>query len=300
MSLTKTLWWLLLALIAVAVLAAAAGAVYVVRASPAHEGTLRVAGLKAEVSIARDVNGIPTIRAASIEDAAHALGVVHAQDRLWQLQTHLRIANGRMAEAFGPAALDNDKFLRALGVKRAAAAQWAAMKNAESRRVLEAYAAGINSVIDKHTAARPPELLVLGVPAEKWTPEDSLAWAIMMAWDLGGNWSAELLRLRLSLTLPVERVNEAMPPYPGEKPLATADYAALFRELKLGGAAASKRSIFHARRRRTCGRCRQDGRCGLDGPLAGRGAAVGRGRCGFEQLGGGRQPHHHRQAALGQ
>jgi penicillin G amidase len=243
MKLTRWFWWLLLALMGLVVLAALVAITYMVRASPTHEGELRLQGLRSEVSIERDQHGIPTIRAASIEDAAHALGVAHAQDRLWQLQTHLRIGSGRMAEAFGAAALDNDKFLRALGVKRAAAVQWANLKNPESRRVLEAYAQGVNQVIEQHTSARPPELMILGVPAERWTPEDSLAWAIMMAWDLGGNWSTELLRLRLSLTLPVDRVNEAIPPYPGAKPLATADYAAMFREMKLGGALVSANGV---------------------------------------------------------
>jgi penicillin G amidase len=238
MNLPRFFWWLLLALIGLLVLAAGAAALYVVRASPDHEGNLRMAGLKAEVSIERDQQGIPTIRAASIEDAAFGLGVAHAQDRLWQLQTHLRIGSGRMAEAFGPAALDNDKFLRALGVKRAAQAQWAKL-GLDSRNVLQAYADGVNSIIEHHTKARPPELMVLGVPAEKWTPQDSLAWSIMMSWDLGGNWNSELLRLRMALTLPVERVNELIPPYPGEKPLATADYAAMFRDMKLGGALAA-------------------------------------------------------------
>jgi penicillin G amidase len=236
MKLARYFWWLLLVVIGLLVLAAATASVYVMRASPLHEGQLQMPGLQGDVSIERDANGIPTIRAGSIEDAAYALGVAHAQDRLWQLQTHLRIGSGRMAEAFGAAALDGDKFLRALGVKRAAQAQWANLKNPESRRVLQAYSAGINNVIEQHTSARPPELVILGLPAEKWTPEDSLAWGIMMAWDLGGNWTTELLRLRMALTLPVERVNELIPPYPGDKPLATADYAAMFREMKLGGA----------------------------------------------------------------
>jgi penicillin G amidase len=91
--------------------------------------------------------------------------------------------------------------------------------------------------------ARPPEMLILGVPVEDWTPVDSLAWAIMMAWDLGGNWNTELLRARLALTLPVERINQLLPPYPGEAPLVTADYAALLRSLKLGGALASSAAL---------------------------------------------------------
>jgi penicillin amidase len=82
-------------------------------------------------------------------------------------------------------------------------------------------------------------MLILGAPVEDWTPVDSLAWANMMAWDLGANWSTELLRARLALTLPVSRIDELLPPYPGDAPLKTADYAALFRGLKLGGALAA-------------------------------------------------------------
>jgi penicillin amidase len=228
------------ALLALLLCAAAALALYLWRATPQHEGSLRVAGLGAAATIERDVHGIPTIRAASVEDASFALGFAHAQDRLWQLETHRRIGSGRLAEAVGAGALDSDKFLRALGVRRAAMAQWAQL-GAESKRVLEAYAAGINAWQREHLQARPPEMVMLRVPVEDWTAADSLAWAIMMAWDLGGNWSTELLRARLALTLPVQRINELLPPYPGEVPLATADYAALMRSLKLGGALSAQR-----------------------------------------------------------
>jgi penicillin amidase len=231
-------------------LGAAALAAYLWRATPAHGGTLRLAGLQAEVSIERDAQGIPTIRGASLEDVAFGVGVAHAQDRLWQLETHRRIGSGRLAEAFGRSALETDRFLRALGVRRAAAAQWERIRaqgDSESRRVLEAYAAGVNAWQREHLGARPPEMLVLGVPVEDWTPVDSLAWALMMAWDLGGNWSTELLRARLALTLPVARIDELLPPYPGDKPLATADYAALFRGLRLGGALAQASVLSAAR-----------------------------------------------------
>lgn len=223
--------WLLVAL---ALLGAGAAWMYRGRALPVIDGSLSVTGLQGEVRIERDAHGIPTIKAGSVEDAAFGLGFAHAQDRLWQLETHRRIGSGRLAEAFGPPALASDRFLRALGVQRAAAAQWQSVKGAE-RRGLEAYAAGVNAYLRQHLRARPPEFMLLGLQPEDWRPQDSLAWAVMMAWDLGGNWSAELLRLRLSLKLPVDRITELMPPYPGEKPLATADYAALFRGLGLNG-----------------------------------------------------------------
>src|SRR5438105_292251 len=115
---------------------------------------------------------------------------------------------------------------------RAAAAQWAGA-SAQARSLVSAYTAGINAWQAGAMKARPPEFVVLGLHPEPWTPEDSMAWAIMMAWDLGGNWTTELLRMRLALKLPVDRINELLPPYPGEKPPATADYAALFRDWRV-------------------------------------------------------------------
>ena len=221
-------WTLLLLLLAAAV---AIGG-YMAQAQPKTSGALALAGAQAELRIERDADGIPTIRAANTHDLFFGLGVVHAQDRLWQLETHKRIASGRLAEAFGPAAVDADRFLRALAVRRAAEAQWAQTQG-EGRAALLAYAEGINAVLRDGLGARPPEFLILGLKPEPWTPVDSLAWSIMMAWDLGGNWSNELLRLRLALRMDKARIDQLLPPYPGEAPLQTVDYPALYRTLKL-------------------------------------------------------------------
>ena len=211
-------------------------AVYGLCAIPDTQGSLQLDGAQAELRIERDAHGIPTVRASSEHDAHFGLGVVHAQDRLWQLETHRRIAAGRLAEVLGPGALETDRFLRALGMRRAAAAQWQQLP-AASKAALQAYADGINAVLRDGGQARPPEMLILGITPEPWDPVDSLAWALMMAWDLGGNWTTELLRLRLALQMPVARINELLPPYPGETPLATTDYAELYRGLRLDGAA---------------------------------------------------------------
>jgi penicillin amidase len=204
-------------------------------ALPVVDGRLVVSGLRAGLEIERDAHGIPSIRAGSPEDAWFGLGFVHAQDRLWQLETHKRIGAGRLAEAFGPSAVESDRFLRALGVRRSAQQQWDRASPAV-RGMLEAYAAGINAYLAEHLRARPPEFLALGLQPEPWSPVDSVAWSTMMAWDLGGNWGSELLRMRLALTMPVERIQQLLPPYPGEQPLATMDYATLYRHLGVGGA----------------------------------------------------------------
>ena len=139
------------------------------RVLPDSEGRLAVTGLKGEVSIERDEAGIPTVRGPDRDAVLFGLGFVHAQDRLWQLETHRRIGAGRLAEAFGPGALDNDKFLRALGVRRAATAQWDRLSG-DARVAVLAYTAGINAFIGGHLKARPPEFLMLGLQPEPWTP----------------------------------------------------------------------------------------------------------------------------------
>ncbi|MDZ7590868.1 MAG: penicillin acylase family protein [Rubrivivax sp.] len=229
----KTAAWLVL-LLMTAIVAVAAW--YAQQALPQTDGPLTLSGAAAELRIERDEHGIPTVRAGSPHDVHFGLGVAHAQDRLWQMETHRRIGAGRLAEVFGASALDTDRFLRALGVRRAAAAQWQAL-DAESRAALQAYADGVNAVLRQALRARPPEFVILGFDPEPWDPVDSLAWAIMMAWDLGANWNTELLRLRLALQMPVARIHQLLPPYPGQAWPATADYAALFRSLKLDAGA---------------------------------------------------------------
>src|SRR5262245_851883 len=153
--LRRTLW----GLAALALLLGLAASVYTMRAMPAVDGQLSVPGLQQPVRIERDPHGIPTLKAQNLHDLLFALGFVHAQDRLWQLETHRRIGSGRLAEAFGEPALESDKFLRALGVRRAAAAQWENMKP-ESRAMVQAYTDGLNAVIVSHVRARPPEMLL--------------------------------------------------------------------------------------------------------------------------------------------
>ena len=202
---------------AVIVLAAVvvAGAYFQFRRSlPQDEGVIHIAGLKDPIEVLRDAYGVPHIRARSLEDAIFALGFVHAQDRLWQMEVNRRTAAGRLSEVFGPSAIDIDRFLRTIGVRRAAEANSAHL-DMETRALLEAYAAGVNAFLATDPVL-PVEFLLTGTKPAPWTPADSLGWIKMMAWDLGANWRSELLRLQLARTMPNARINELLPPYPGE------------------------------------------------------------------------------------
>ncbi len=156
---------------------------------PRTQGTAVVVGRSAPLTIARDARGVPTITAASWADAWFGLGYVHAQDRLFQLDLHRRVAAGRLSEIVGAKALDLDRAMRTLGLGRAADSSWAVLRP-ETRAALSAYAAGINAGQASLTAP-PPEYLLLGVGWEPWRPTDSLLFSRLMALRLSGNWREE-------------------------------------------------------------------------------------------------------------
>ena len=212
------------------VVAAAGGYFHLRQSLPQEEGEVRLAGLAKPVEVLRDSYGVPHISAQSLADAIHALGYVHAQDRLWQMEVNRRTAAGRLAEAFGEGALETDRFLRTLGIRRAAEANLKHL-DAETQSLLEAYAAGVNAFLASKPVL-PLEFWMTGVNPEPWTPADSLGWVKMMAWDLGGNWRNELLRLRLSKTLSNDRLHELLPPYPGETYPALPDLRQLYGGLE--------------------------------------------------------------------
>jgi penicillin amidase len=222
----------ILSLIFVVFLALTAGATLHLRRSlPQVDGEIVLAGPDAPVEILRDAHGIPHIFAGSIADASFALGFVHAQDRLWQMETSRRVASGRVAEIAGPGALPIDRLMRTLGLRRVAAANLARY-DAETRRMLDAYAAGVNAFLGTKPVL-PPEFLLANVEPEPWSALDSVVWTKVMALDLGGNWRGELLRMHLARTLPLERIGEFLPPYPGDKPLAIRDIGKLYEGISM-------------------------------------------------------------------
>ncbi|HEX6267438.1 MAG TPA: penicillin acylase family protein [Burkholderiales bacterium] len=227
----RTLFRLVGIFLAILVVAATAGFVYLRQSLPAWEGELEVPGLHAPVEILRDRFGVPHIFARSERDAHFALGFVHAQDRLWQMEMNRRVGAGRLAEALGRRGLETDRFLRTVGVRRAAQANLAHLDQ-DTRRHLDAYAAGVNAFIGTNPVL-PPEFLLTHLRFESWQPVDSVTWLKMMAWDLGGNWRNEILRMRLSKTLPLARIQEFLPPYPGDAPLQIRELKELYGDKEL-------------------------------------------------------------------
>ena len=100
---------------------------FAARSLPDYDDTVEVAGVSAPVEIVRDNANVPHVFAASDRDAYFGLGYAHAQDRLWQMTTLRRTAQGRLSEVFGTRTLNIDKLLRRLDLYGAARASvaWA-------------------------------------------------------------------------------------------------------------------------------------------------------------------------------
>ncbi len=214
------------------VTAIAAIAIYIYRSVPSKNAEHRVAASIDAVNISLDTVGIPLIEAKSERDLYFSVGFMHARDRLWQLEVNRRVVRGELAEMFGTKALDTDKFLRTLGVRRAAKKQFDNLPK-DIQAHLQAYADGVNAYVRDAMSVRPPEFVILGIQPGAWEPVDSVGWSLMMAYDLSGNWGNELLRFQLTSKLPLSRIKELLPVQPGDKPLETMDYVALYQSLGL-------------------------------------------------------------------
>ena len=222
---------ILVGLVAVAVVCGVAGFVLLRTSLPQVTGTLVLPGLEQPVRVVRDPYGVPTITAESRHDLAMALGFVHAQDRLFQMDLQRRAGAGRLSEIFGPAALVTDRTMRTLGLYRFAEAG-AGFASPEFRAVLDAYAAGVNGWLHAG-AALPIEFTLLGYRPEDWRPADSLVIGKLLALQLTGNYGNELIRARMAQSLTSAEIAELFPGYPQDSPVTLGHLADLTRDLPL-------------------------------------------------------------------
>ena len=206
----------------VLVLVAALAGYFVLRTSlPKTDGTVVVEGLEKPVEIIRDANGIPHIFAANDRDASFALGYVHAQDRLLQMELMRRFGAGRLSEIVGAPALRVDRVSRTLGLYRLAEASFAYLQP-RTQASLKAYAAGVNSYLATHKGALPPSFYLLGFKPEPWRPADSLVWGRIMATRLAFNWRNELLRAYIAKKIGADKLAALWPADPKDAPFTLA------------------------------------------------------------------------------
>jgi len=204
-------------IILLVVLGACGGYWFITKSQSQTSGALHLSGLDHAVTIVHDANGVPHIYADTAHDLFMGQGYAHAQDRLWQMEFNRHVGHAQLAELFGEDLVDEDTFLRTLGVARAAQRDLENI-SPQTRAYLEAYAQGVNGYIAAHQDNLPLEFTLISHKPAAWSPLDTLVWAKVMAYDLGGNYDQELLRAALQKELGADALKILMPPYPASGP----------------------------------------------------------------------------------
>ncbi len=207
-------------LILVVLLAAFIGALWLLgRGSlPPLDGDLPMTGLRAPAEVLMDGHGVPHVYAQGPEDAWFAAGVLHARDRLWQMELYRRAADGRLSEILGERTLPIDRRFVTLGLRAAAEAEWRITPPAV-RDALTRYAEGVNAQTRQAAGRkRPLEFQILRVTPAEWTPVDSLAVGRLLAWRLAENHRAELVRHALAARFGADEALRLGGRYPSDAP----------------------------------------------------------------------------------
>lgn len=145
--------------------------IFIQTLKPTYDGEIKIAKLKNEVQIYYDLYGIPHIYGQSEVDAFRALGYVHAQDRLWQMELLRRIAPGRLSEVFGQDMVKTDKFILSLGIDDASEKTVDLLdKNSQTIQLTQAYLDGINQFIEE--GPTPIEFYLTGLKKEPFVLKD--------------------------------------------------------------------------------------------------------------------------------
>jgi penicillin amidase len=166
------------------------GGVYIYQKQPQRSGTLSLDKLTALVSVQYDERGVPHIRAENEIDLYRALGYVHAQDRLFQMEMLRRVAKGELAAVLGPQLLESDKLFRTMGIARYAEKYAAKMNpNSPANAALLAYIDGINQYQKNRPA--PLEFDLLGIRPRPFTAADAVAVSGYLAYSFGSAFKTE-------------------------------------------------------------------------------------------------------------
>ncbi|MGR3812782.1 MAG: penicillin acylase family protein [Cognatishimia activa] len=190
------------------------------RSLPDYDKELQTGYVSAPVEIVRNNANVPHIFGETDPDVFFALGYAHAQDRLWQMTTMRRTAQGRLSEVFGAQTLDIDKLLRRLGIYTLAVSSVESLSE-RSRVLMTAYANGVNARItevnEESLGRGAPEMFIFNAPIAPWRVADSISIQKLMSLQLAGHLDEEVLRARVSLALSDEtRLKDILPDHPGK------------------------------------------------------------------------------------
>ncbi|HSP88836.1 MAG TPA: penicillin acylase family protein, partial [Ignavibacteriaceae bacterium] len=184
---------------------------------PKYDGELNANGISNNVEIYFDSLAIPYILAADEKDGAFALGYIHAQERLFQMDLIRRAGAGRLSEILGSEAIIFDKMLRTVGIKNTSEKIIKKLKP-EVLELLISYSAGINKYIKDAKGKYTIEFDALGYDPYEWKPVDCVIISRMMAWELNISWWADISFTHLVQKLGEEKAKQILPEWDENEP----------------------------------------------------------------------------------
>jgi acyl-homoserine-lactone acylase len=188
---------------------------------PPTVGVQPLKGLAQNVSVRRNGLGMPLIESNTFHDALFAQGYVAASDRITQMVRMRLLAQGRLAELDGVEALDSDRLLRRINLKKSADQLYAAA-SPRLKRFFDVYARGVNAYLFRHRDKLPAPLN--GYAPEYWKAEDSALIFALWSFSQSLNLQQELGSLVLAQKVGTDKLAWLLPVYPDENlPFTEAD-----------------------------------------------------------------------------
>ncbi len=169
----KIFKWILIGLVILSSIIAFGVFWYLDSSRPVYSGEQVLDGLHKDVQVHFDNYGIPHIYAENEHDLYFALGYVHAQERLFQMELLRRVGGGNLSEIFGSDLVETDRFMRTIGINETAkrsAATYLSSDKEPFQKAAFAYLQGLNTYL--RTGPTPPEFTLLSIPKRDFTPVD--------------------------------------------------------------------------------------------------------------------------------
>lgn len=183
---------------------------------PPTTGVFPIKGLAQNVSVRRNSLGMPLIESNTFHDALFTLGYVHASDRISQMVSMRLLAQGRLSEMAGPSALEIDRLMRSVNLKKSASELYNS-SSPRLKRFFEVYARGVNAYMFRYRDKLPADLAASGYRPEYWKPEDSALIFSLLNFGMSVNLQEELSSLVLAQKVGADKLAWLIPTYPDEE-----------------------------------------------------------------------------------
>jgi penicillin amidase len=106
------------------------------------------------VTIYRDTYGVPHVFGRTDASTAFGFAYAQAEDNFWRVEENFIFSLGRASEVYGKKTLDEDRLNHALEIPRLAREEYGRLDQ-HLKALCDAFAAGFNYYLDRHTEVKP-------------------------------------------------------------------------------------------------------------------------------------------------